>query len=198
MEGLNNPVQGIRKPSLKGTGRTRHLEPGEELELLARAREYGEPLPSIIQLALETAMRRGEIAGLRWESVDLNRRVIHLSQTKNGESRDVPLSSRAVAVLVVLPRRIDGRVFDVRSDNISQAFARITGTSATSKQCARRQDIKLLADFRFHDLRHEATSRLFERGLNPMQVAAITGHKTLQMLKRYTHLRAEELVALLG
>ncbi|WP_437560537.1 tyrosine-type recombinase/integrase [Acidithiobacillus sulfuriphilus] len=50
----------------------------------------------------------------------------------------------------------------------------------------------------FHDLRHEATSRLFEKGLNPMQVAAITGHKTLQMLKRYTHLRAEDLAKLLG
>ena len=50
----------------------------------------------------------------------------------------------------------------------------------------------------FHDLRHEATSRLFEKGLNPMQVAAITGHKTLQMLKRYTHLRAEDLVGMLG
>ncbi len=50
----------------------------------------------------------------------------------------------------------------------------------------------------FHDLRHEATSRLFEKGLNPMEVAAITGHKTLQMLKRYTHLRAEDLVGRLG
>lgn len=53
-------------------------------------------------------------------------------------------------------------------------------------------------DFRFRDLRHEAASRFFERGLNPMQVAAITGHKALQMLKRYTHLRAVDLVALLA
>lgn len=53
-------------------------------------------------------------------------------------------------------------------------------------------------DFRFHDLRHEATSRLFEKDLNLMQVAAITGHKTLQMLKRYTHLQAEDLAKMLG
>lgn len=198
MEGLNNPVQDIRKPSLKGTGRTRRLAPSEELELMTRARSYGEPLPSIIQLALETAMRRGEIAGLRWESVDLKRRVIHLTDTKNGEARDVPLSSRAVRVLLVLPRRIDGWVFGIRGDAISQAFARITCTAASSKQCSHRQMLASITDLRFHDLRHEATSRLFERGLNPMQVAAITGHKTLQMLKRYTHLRAEDLAVILG
>ena len=63
-----------------------------------------------------------------------------------------------------------------------------------SRAC-KRADIE---DLRLHDLRHEATSRLFEKGLNPMQVAAITGHKTLQMLKRYTHLRAEDLAKLLG
>ena len=198
MEGLSNPVQGIRKPSLKGTGRTRRLEPGEEQELMARARDYGEPLPSIIQLALETAMRRGELARLHWEYVDLKRRVIHLADTKNGDSRDVPLSSRAAEVLSRLPRRIDGWVFGIRSDTISQAFARITGVAVTSKQCARRKEIERLADLRFHDLRHEATSRFFELGLNPMQVATITGHKTMQMLKRYTHLRAEDLANMLG
>jgi len=53
-------------------------------------------------------------------------------------------------------------------------------------------------DFHFHDLRHEATSRLFEKGLNPMEVASITGHKTLQMLKRYTHLNASDLAKKLG
>jgi integrase len=59
-------------------------------------------------------------------------------------------------------------------------------------------DLASVEDLRLHDLRHEATSRLFEKGLNPMQVAAITGHKTLQMLKRHTHLRAEDLAKLLG
>jgi integrase len=59
-------------------------------------------------------------------------------------------------------------------------------------------DCASIEDLRLHDLRHEAASRLFEKGLNPMQVAAITGHKTLQMLKRHTHLRAEDLAKLLG
>lgn len=95
------------------------------------------------------------------------------------------LSTAALAVFDSLPRRIDGRVWGVRPDSISQPFDRICKAA----------DIEGLT---FHDLRHEATSRLFERGLNPMGVAAMTGHKTLQMLKRYTHLRAKDIVGRLG
>ncbi len=130
-------------------------------------------------------MRRGEIAAMKWEHVDLKTRTLTIPETKTGEPRRIPLSSRAVAVLKSLPRRIDGYVFGMRKDSITQAFDR----------ACKRAGIE---DLRYHDLRHEATSRLFERGLNPMEVAAITGHKTLQMLKRYTHLRAEDLVAKLG
>ena len=97
----------------------------------------------------------------------------------------MPLSSRAVVTLEALPRNLDGRVFGVTYEGIHQSYVR----------ACRRASITGLT---FHDLRHEATSRLFEKGLNPMQVAAITGHKTLQMLKRYTHLRAEDLAKLLG
>ena len=88
-------------------------------------------------------------------------------------------------VLGGLVCRIDGQVWGMKPDSISQAFERICSTAG-------------IEGLTFHDLRHEATSRLFEKGLNPMQVAAITGHKTLQMLKRYTHLRAEDLVELIG
>ncbi|BBF65303.1 site-specific integrase [Acidithiobacillus sp. 'AMD consortium'] len=105
--------------------------------------------------------------------------------SKTGDPRRVPLSSRALAVLDALPRRMDGEVWGVRADSITQAFARACHRAG-------------IEDLRFHDLRHEATSRFFEKGLNPMQVAAITGHKTLQMLKRYTHLRAEDLAKILG
>lgn len=198
MDGLLNPIQSVRKPSLAGTGRGRRLQPGEEAELLSRAREYGGTLPQVISFALETAMRRGEIATLRWENVDLKRRVAHLPETKNGESRDVPLSPSAIQTLQALPRRIDGWVFGMQATSITQAFARICGTAASSKQSVGRKSQHAIEDLRFHDLRHEATSRLFERGFNTMQVAAITGHKTLQMLKRYTHLRAEDLAALLA
>jgi len=180
-----NPIDAVRKPRIGNNRRDRRLVADEETRLFSACREYGEPLPSIVRLALETGMRRGEIAGLLWQHVYLDKRVIHIPETKNGEPRDVPLSSRAAAALKALPRNINGRVFDMRADSITQAF---------SRACKR----AVIAGLRFHDLRHEATSRFFEKGLNPMQVAAITGHRTLQMLQRYTHLRAEDLAKLLG
>lgn len=194
MESLINPVPLAKtaRPKLP-PGRDRRLEAGEEQELLRRACIYGEPMPSIIALALETAMRRGELASIRWEYVDFERRVLRLPETKNGSPRDVPLSTRAMAVLHALPRRLDGSVFGITAGGISQAFARITGRATPNKRSPKLRDVGPLANLRFHDLRHEATSRLFEKGFNPMEAAAVTGHKTLQMLKRYTHLRAEDL-----
>lgn len=185
---LTNPVVRGIMPSAAGNERDRRLQPGEEEYLLNGCEEYGGFIRDAVIFALETAMRRGEIANLRWEHVNIQKRVVHLPETKNGSARDVPLSSRAIEVL---RRRSkvrsirDSRVFGVAPNGISQAFSRVCKAVG-------------IEDLRFHDLRHEATSRLFEKGLNPMQVAAITGHKTLQMLKRYTHLRAEDLVELLG
>ena len=122
--------------------------------------------------------------GLQWSDVDLKKRTAHLPKTKNGDARTVPLSSRAVATLA-LPSNLGGRVFGTTYEGIHQAFVRA---------CCRAG----IDGLTFHDLRHEATSRLFEKGFNPMEVSAITGHKTLQMLKRYTHLRAEDLAKRMG
>ncbi|MGV3628155.1 MAG: site-specific integrase [Betaproteobacteria bacterium] len=183
----DNPVKLITRPKV-APGRQRRLQPGEEEALLAGCRASGATaLPLMFQLALETAMRRGELLALEWKHIDLERRVAFLPHTKNGESRYVPLSTKAAAVLTDSHRSPCGKVFYQwgRPDSFKNAWRRVV--------------TKLeLEDFRFHDLRHEATSRFFERGLNLMQVAAITGHKTLQMLKRYTHLRAEDLVPLIG
>ena len=184
MESLENPVEFVRKPKLP-SGRTRRLVADEEARLLEAAKTYGGEIHRIITWAIETAMRRGEIAGMRWEHLDRRARVLLIPETKTGTPRRIPLSSRALQVLENLPRRLDGKVWGMRPDSISQAFERICTTAG-------------IEGLTFHDLRHEATSRLFEKGLNPMEVAAITGHKTLQMLKRYTHLRAEDLVGRLG
>ena len=186
MESLSNPVDLVKgqRPKLPG-GRTRRLVDDELVRLQAAAATYGGEIGPLITWAIETAMRRGEIAAMRWEHVDRKARVLLIPETKNGTPRRVPLSTAAAAVLEDLPRRLDGRVWGMRPDSISQAFERACKSSG-------------IEGLTFHDLRHEATSRLFEKGLNPMQVAAITGHKTLQMLKRYTHLRAEDLVGMLG
>lgn len=177
----------VRKPSLP-PGRDRRLVEDEEARLLDAAKiSKSYDIGGIIIIALETAARRGEIAAMRWEHINLGRRTWHIPKTKTDTPRTVPLSQRALTFLEGLPRRIDGEVWALkRADGITQAFERI----------CQRTGIKGL---NFHDLRHEATSRLFELGtLGIMEVASITGHKSLQMLKRYTHLRAEDLAAKLG
>jgi integrase len=141
----------------------------------------------LIILAIETGMRRGELLDLRWEHVDLKCGVAHLPLTKNGDSRDVPLSRRAVQILEQL--RAGGvkqeRVFPMTGNAVRLAFEHLRVRAGMS-------------DFHFHDLRHEAISRLFEKGLNIAEVSAISGHRELKMLQRYTHLRAVDLVARLG
>jgi integrase len=105
--------------------------------------------------------------------------VVYLPKTKNGEPRAVPLSPRALEALDELPARIDGQILPA-ADLITHQFG---------EACERAK----VEGLTFHDLRHEATSRLFERGLQLMEVAAITGHKDIRMLRRYTHLRADDL-----
>jgi integrase len=203
MATLTNPVELVRKPK-PSAGRDRRLLLGEEERVLQAATRYRE-FPELIRFALETAMRRGELANMRWDKVNLAKRTV-LVKTKDAKvvrSRTVPLSTTAVKILEFLPRQIDGRVWTLSPAFITTGFRRIVVAARADylEQCGqvgKEPDPAYLTNLRFHDLRHEATSRFFECGLNPMQVAAITGHKTLQMLKRYTHLKAEDLARLLG
>lgn len=178
---MENPVRLIRRPK-NNRARDRRLNEGE-LEAILSTTE-SEMLSSIVLFALETAMRRGEIAKAKWSHLQLAQRVLLVPETKTGVPRTIPLSSKAVNVLQSLPNISCDLIFNIKSGSISQAFERA---------CTRAG----IVDLRFHDIRHEATSRLFEKGLNPMQVSAITGHKTFEMLKRYTHLKAQDLVKLL-
>jgi integrase len=200
MGGLINPVQQVRKPP-SPPGRERRLNPEEECALLAACEKYNAELSSIVRFALETAMRREEIAKMKWNVVDLKKRTVIVLDEKNptGKSnRVVPLSSGALRILSGLPRMIDGKIWNSGKNYMTLAFIRVVSRAraAYEKECEEKgikPDPAFLVDLTFHDLRHEATSRFFEKGLNPMQVAAITGHKTLQMLKRYTHLKAEDI-----
>jgi integrase len=176
----SNPCTLVRRPP-QGRPRDRRLQGDEEKRLLSACHgARNKWLAHFVPLAIATGMRRSELLGLLWDNVDLERRTAFLPVTKNGESRGVPLSSRAVAVLRTLPPSTNGRVFgELTREALKQSFNR----------AARRAGITGL---RVHDLRHEATSRFFEKGLNVMEVASVTGHKTLQMLKRYTHLSATD------
>jgi len=175
--------------------RIRRLEAGEEHRLLIVANDQ---LQRIITLALETGMRRGEILNVKKSHIDLTLKTLFIPSTKTNEPRTAPhrLSSAAIASLTRQLRdaqKHSGRVFELTETSLFTYTAR--GLSGAFLRLCRRTGID---DFHFHDLRHEATSRLFEKGLNPVEVATITGHKDTRMLMRYTHLRAEDLVKGLG
>lgn len=181
-----NPVSFVRRPKVRDARDVR-LAPGEEERLLDAIRtESRNPwLGPAVVLALETGMRRSELLALRWDNVDLQERVAFLPDTKNGRSREVPLSSRAVATLRDLPRSLGGQVLITTAEGLKCSYERARKRAG-------------LEHVNFHDLRHEATSRLFEKGWNVMEVAAVTGHEDLQSLKRYTNLRARDLARKMG
>ena len=177
----SNPVSKIRKPTT-GKARTTRLEKGEEERLLESCRRSTNHW---LRFAIETAMRRCELLSLEWKDVHDAQGWLHLEETKNGSPRDVPLSTKAKGILHDLPREMTGQVFPIHFEALKGLWSR----------AVKRAEIENL---HFHDLRHEATSRFFEKGLNIMEVAAITGHKDLRMLQRYSHLRVEDLAVKLG
>lgn len=182
---IENPVSDVRRPTVNDARDVRLH--GDEAGLLLEACEGARNkwlVPAVL-LALETAMRRSELLSLKWDNVDLIQKTAYLPDTKTGKGRRVPLSSLALAVLVGLERSGDGRVLGSSAEGLKSSFERARSRAK-------------LQHFNFHDLRHEATSRLFERGWGIMEVAAVTGHQDLQMLKRYTNLRASDLAEKMG
>lgn len=174
----SNPVAAIRLPC-PGKARDKRLTPealGAFWKAVDRARAwYVKPL---IILAIETGMRRGELLSLTWSNVDLTKRLAHLPKTKNGLPRTIPLTPKAATTLISIKRRDGDRVFPVSAYAVRQAWHRLLERAK-------------IGDLRFHDLRHEAISRLFEAGLSVPEVALVSGHRDTRMLFRYTHLRPE-------
>lgn len=163
----------------------------------------------VVMFAIETAMRQGKIVGLYWSDIDLKKKtatIIRKGQQDAAEHH-VPLSTAAIKILigeddVNVTKIRRGKVFNSTASAIKQSYSKAVKRARRYYELdydeAVRDD-KVLRDLTFHDLRHEAASRLFESGkFDTMEVAAITGHKTLQTLKRYTHFKAEELAKKLG
>lgn len=167
----------IRLPTMP-KGRVRRLNIGEEEQLLSLC--VDDPvLKNFISLAIETAMRRSELIAMRWSDIDWENSTLSIPKTKTGVSRIIPLSRKVLSILEAMGR-VGERVFDITATRVSQKFAR----------ACKKAGIK---DLHLHDCRHEAISRLFELGLNQMEVAAISGHTTVAMLSRYTHISVEHL-----
>lgn len=191
---IENPVGLIHRPP-KGKARDRRLVGDEEQRLLdaleeTPRREDGtydkgarNPwLRSVVEFAIETAMRRGEILKLRWEHVHLSDAYVKIFDTKNGEDREVPLSRKAVKLLEGLHpgKGAKGEVFNLTANALKKGFERA-------------RDRAGIKDFNFHDLRHEAASRISLKLSNVLELSAVTGHKDLRMLKRYYHPKAKDL-----
>lgn len=182
MDELSNPVLKIKKPK-PAPGRTRRLTTVEEKKLLRAAiRHSNREFYALVVIALESAMRQGELLSMRWENVYWSKRTVLLPTTKNGDIREVPLSRKAYAILSehLTPQR-EGKIFSYTANGFKSSWRVFI------------QSIEI-DDFHFHDLRRCAISSLLERGLNTMEVSAISGHKSMAMLKRYSNLNAYKLV----
>ncbi|MCG7985409.1 MAG: site-specific integrase [Candidatus Thiodiazotropha lotti] len=189
-----NPVANIRKPA-PAKGRDRRLTADEEKVLFLACDRHSNPMLGwTARIALHTGMRAGEIKSLTRRQVNLRKRTAHLSETKNGSARTVPLTREATEVFRIAlsnpVRPLDTDLIfwgEPGRDGKRRPYEFRPAWHRTLKEAG-------IKGLRFHDLRHEAVSRLVEAGLGDQEVAAISGHKSMQMLKRYTHLRAEDLV----
>ena len=177
-----NPLGDVRRPS-SAPHRKRIPSWSEKKRLLRKLTTAapGEPVAGaarnpwirpLVTFALRTAMRRSEILALQWEHVHTKLRYAHLPATKNGDERDVPLTRKALLILSRLPQAKTGPVFPVSADAVKQVF----------KRARKRAEIENL---RLHDMRHAAATNLSKKLANVLELSAVTGHKSLAMLKMY-------------
>ncbi len=183
----DNPMLGVSRPKYYNE-RERRLKTGEKQRLLDAARADENPyIEPIIIVALGTAMRRSEILALKREHVDFGAMTALLPTTKNGRPRRVPLPAFVVRLLENMPETEDGRFFPITANALKIAFFRRVLPAAE------------ITDLHFHDLRHEATSQLAESGdYSMLELQAITGHRDMRMLQRYSHFCASALARKMG
>tara|TARA_R110002110_G_scaffold376568_2_gene586698 strand:- start:206006 stop:206893 length:888 start_codon:yes stop_codon:yes gene_type:complete len=177
-----NPLARIRKPRVSNK-RSRRLPVEEEMALFqSAARCRNKLMLPLIRLALLTGMRRGELLRIHVDHLDLERSLLLVPITKNGEPRTIPLLPEAAGLLRELNCERDGLLLPLTPHSVRHAWDRLVHRAG-------------LTDLHFHDLRHEAISRFFELGLSVPEVALISGHKDFSQLSRYTHMRAENIVS---
>jgi integrase/recombinase XerD len=179
-----NPLSRFDKRSLpEAQPRTRFLSRTEYRRLLSAAQPHLKP---IIEMAVETGLRQGELLGLRWDQLDSDRREVRLVETKSNQPRVVPLSDRAVAIFVVTAP-IGNSPFVFTNPRTGQRYRNLR--QSFQKACSRAG----ISDFRWHDLRHTFASWHVQSGTDLYRLSRILGHSTLQMTTRYAHLATEQL-----
>ena len=183
----DSPMRKVSKPK-ESRGRVRFLSDDERVRLLKACKESSNSyLYPVVVLALSTGMRHGEIMGLTWDDVDLNRGRAVLHETKNGERRAVAITGHVLELLKELAkvRRIASSLLFPSRENRPQKPQKPIDLRTPWETALKNADIR---DFRFHDLRHSAASYLAMNGASLAEIAEVLGHKTLQMVKRYAHL----------
>lgn len=168
-----NPLSNVPKPK-PNPSRERRLS-DNELKYILNENFKNPHMKNIINLAIETGMRRGEILSIRIQNLMEN--YIWIPDSKNGNPRRIPLSNKAKNILKesILP-------FPISPNAVRLSWSRMIKRSG-------------IQGLHFHDLRHEAISRFFEKGLSIPEVSLISGHKDVRQLMKYTHLKVENLVA---
>ncbi|MFQ6739424.1 MAG: tyrosine-type recombinase/integrase [Alphaproteobacteria bacterium] len=176
-----NPVTKISKKT-ESRGRVRYLSDDERNNLLTSAKKLSNPyMYPLILLAITTGARKMEMLGLKWTDVDLNAKRAILHDTKNGEQRTLPLVEPALTELKKLYSQSMNSEYVFPSRNGLQPIDIKRCWTTLLKDAG-------IQDFRFHDLRHTCASYLAMNGFTMGEIAAVLGHKTLQMTKRYAHL----------
>jgi len=185
-----NPMEKVRRPP-ESKGRVRFLSDDERERLLDACRPHSELYLAVV-LSLTTGARQAEIMGLRWGQVDFARQVITLSETKNGDRRALPLVGQALDLL-----RERGRVRTLHDDRIFPPTARANKSDHLNLRDAWAKALKTagIENFHWHDLRHTAASYLAMSGVSLVEIAKVLGHRTLQMVARYSHLSDGHIVA---
>lgn len=176
----SNPAKLVKPPRVENA-RDRRLGTGEFQQLMVAVNASGNTeLPTIVELAIETGLRRSELLDLSWKHVNLDRRVAHIPLTKTGKPRTIPLTLRAVELLSGRSPASTGLVFRSSANAVRLAWTRAITKSG-------------LENLRFNELRQEAVSWFFELGLSVPEVASISGHRDPRMLFRYAHMSADTL-----
>jgi len=175
-----NPVSKVRKPK-QPSGRVRRLTSDEfnRLTVAGQSIMAGD-IVGLMCFALETAMRQSEILNLLWADIQWTSRTLLIKDSKNGTPRVIPLSRKAIQILEGRQGLKLKSPFPYHVRAVQRAWDATVGDAGVD-------------DLHFHDLRHEAISRFFEKGLGVPEVALISGHKDMRMLLRYTHMTAAEI-----
>lgn len=186
-----NPVHIVKRPAA-GKARSRRWSDADLAKVLEAAGWDQTKQPTVgreyvgwaVLLAIETAMRLGELCALRVRDFDADGRQVLLHDTKNGDARAVPLSKKALELFAVLvqDRKQTEHIFPVTAESLGLYFREVRKKAG-------------VVDLRFHDTRHEAATRLSKKLSNVLELSAVTGHRSLQSLKRYYNPTASELAA---